>query len=207
MALNTYSALKAGIKTYLVGFFDDATEAVIGDFIAVAEADMFRNLRLRHGIARATALVTDGYVALPSDCVQVERVTLLGNPDRPLDPVTLDFAGRAPATGAPGYYCVTGTEVEIVPAPTGEGAQIELVYYRRPLPLSDETPTNWLLDLSPDLYLYATLAAAAHWIADPQRGALWRAEAERIKAELETDTTRASVGGSPLVMRPRRSIR
>lgn len=128
-------------------------------------------------------------------------------PDVVLGAATMDHTSRVrvrPFQCVPTSYSIEGNTLAIKPAPDAALiGEVEITYYRRPTALSDANPTSWLLDLSPDLVLYSTLAAAGHWIADPQRSALWRAESLRIAQELDVDTRTSSAGGSPLVMRSR----
>jgi hypothetical protein len=171
MALNTYSALQSSIAAWLMR--DDLT-AVIPDFITLAEADMNSRLRLRAMLTRATATLDEAYETLPSDYLQMYRVVVNDDQIRfsPTDLLSrhaLDYAGEAPK-----YYAITGSQLQLVPAPTALAtASIEMTYYARPTALSDSNTSNAILAASPAIYLYGALTQAAPYLGDDQRVQVW----------------------------------
>ena len=171
MSLSTYSDLKSSIANWLMR--DDLT-SVIPDFITLAEADMNSRLRLRSMLTRATATLDEAYETLPTDYLQMYRVMV--NEDRitfaPTDLLAkyaLDYAGEAPL-----YFSITGSQLQLVPAPSGSRtATIEMTYYARPTALSDSNTSNAILAASPGLYLYGSLVQAAPYQGDDQRVQTW----------------------------------
>jgi hypothetical protein len=47
--------------------------------------------------------------------------------------------------------------------------QAEIVYYGKIPALSDSNTSNWLLSLSPDIYLYGSLLQATPYLRDDER--------------------------------------
>jgi hypothetical protein len=205
MAITSYSDLKAAIRDNLVGHFISDDQA--GVFVALAEDGLNRRLRIRQMVERVTGAITSQYYPLPADFIEPVNVTLMSTPNVPLRVITPDYAdqqrGRL-AGHPPAYFCMTGTDLEVVPAPLGS-VTIELLYYSRIPALSADTPSNWLLSRASDLYLASALLQAAPYVMDPQRGAFWKGIGDAAEAELRAESDRALYGTSPLVRRLRRS--
>jgi hypothetical protein len=201
MAISTRDELVDVVQDYLVGH--TLSDAVVQTQIALAEADINRNLRHRRMMTSATAdLGDDISVTVPSDWLEAIRVTL---DDDILHPITLDqaeFQQNIRDGATPRFYTISGDQIMIIPEPTAGGA-VQMHYFAAVPALADDNPDNWLLLNHPDLYLYATLSMAATYIADPQRGAMWRAEALRIMDELRSETMASRYSGSPLIARSR----
>jgi len=201
VALATYSDLQASAAEWL--HRDDLT-ARIPDFIALAEARMARELRLRRMKTTATLNASAGLptVALPADWLEFARLRLLA-PDLALHYLGSQAATeyRASDTGAPRRYAIEGASLVLYPTPDA-AYSIEAVYYARLAALS-ATPTNWLLSEAPGLYLFGALVESAPYIGDDARISLWegryQAEAENVRA---TDA-RAAASGSALRVRGR----
>lgn len=186
MALNgTYDGLKASVADFLNR--GDLT-AVIPDFIALAEAQMFRKFaaRQRAGQDIPRRLVdtdtlgfSDGAtsVAVPSDFVSPLTLTI---PDASTgDPVELDYLDlpnfravqeAACLTGQkPAYYTVLGSNILIYPE-ADAAYSATLTYFIR---LDALSSTNWILTDHPDAYLYGALMQSAPYLADDPRIAVW----------------------------------
>jgi hypothetical protein len=171
LALNTFAALQASIAGWLNR--DDLT-AVIPDFIALAEADMNSRLRLRSMLTRATATLDEAYETLPTDFLGMYRVVVNDDqirfaPTDLLAQYALDWAGEAPM-----YYAITGSQLQLVPAPTALAtATIEMTYYARPAALSASNASNAILAASPGIYLYGSLVQASPYLGDDARVQTW----------------------------------
>lgn len=205
MAITNYSQLKASIGDWLNR--GDLT-SVIPDFIALAEARFNRDVRTRQMVKRATALLDAGYITLPPDWVEAKNIqinTSFG--PRKLEYVTLEHAdqlrlGAGDAAGDPHYFNITGSQLEIIPRPSGE-PEVEMTYYARIPALSDSNTTNWLLTAWPDMYLYGALAHAAPYLKDDERVAVWAAFYDRALQEITDSDARAQYSGSVLKSRAR----
>ncbi len=166
MAITNYTQLQSSIASWLLR--DDLT-AVIPDFITLAEAQFNREIRNRKMIKRATATIDSQYSAVPSDWLQNVDLVMETNPVTTLQFVTSEqldrLRGSNSATGNPAVYTVVGQELEVLPVPASNSTLTgELTYYGKIDALSASTATNWLLNSSPDIYLYGTLLQSAPYL-------------------------------------------
>lgn len=171
MALDgSYDGLKASVADFLNR--GDLASA-IPDFITLAEAQMTRRFagRLRQGlpvprrmIVRADAAIAAGseYVPAPAD-FHGPIDFVLG------DTLVLDYLDStnlaqekqlARVIGAPCWYALVGSELQLYPAADQDYAG-ELTYIARVPALSEASPANWILTDYPDAYLYGALVQSA----------------------------------------------
>ena len=182
MAFDSYTSLQSEIADYLAR--DDLT-AKIPTFIALAEAKFNRGLFVRQMEQRSTALIDlnsdePEYISLPLDFQSMRRVRVSSVQGKP----RLDFKSGVQAdeyryqsgdvTGLPKYFTVLGDEIELIPTPDA-AYTVEMVYRRNVLALSADNPTNWLLQLAPDAYLYGALLESAPYTKEDERIAVWGA--------------------------------
>lgn len=212
MAITDYASLQSTVADWLLR--SDLT-AVIPTFIQLAEARMNRDERLRtlESEESGTLATTGGSdaVTLPADFHSVITMDLVGIAgifnNEPLEYITpREFKRKQRdncfATGVPLYYTIIGGQFRLVPTPDTD-YELALDYNVKLAALSVSNTTNWLLENSPDLYLYATLCESAPYLDQDERIATWiggyneRAEAFRIEADAKR------YNGSPLKMRAR----
>lgn len=180
MALDTYANLQTSIANWLGR--DDLT-SYIPDFISLAETAIQNGinpttpgLRVRELLRRATATLDEEYEQVPTDYLQMERltITVAGN-EYPLDflsnvELTQTYGTTAP--GTPTAYAVVGETIQFGPAPSS-AIPMEMVYYRTIPKLSDSNTTNVVLTNYPNLYLFASLLMAEPFLKNDQRLATW----------------------------------
>ena len=198
MTLSTYSGLLTSLAGWLMR--DDLT-AVLPDFVALAEADMFARLRLRAMLTRATTTISgDGYESLPDDFLQMWRLTLDGR-EIEFSP-TVRMAGYAEGYrgSAPLYFSVIGESLQFAPVGPTPGGLLEMTYYARPEALSDDNQSNALLLASPALYLYGALVQSAPYLADDARVQTWATLYQEAANVLQAADDAAEFAG-PLVIR------
>jgi hypothetical protein len=203
MAITTYSELKTAVADWLNR--SDLTSA-IPNFIALAEAEMNRQIRHRKMVTRATATLDTPYFAVPSDWKETIRFQLNTNPITPLVFVTpeqlLEDSQKYSAANQPMFYTSIGQQFEVLPQPDGS-YEAELLYYAKLPSLSDAAPTNWLLTESPDIYLYATLIQSAPYLKEDERTPVWTAMYDRLVSDMLLADERARIGSSKLKARIR----
>jgi hypothetical protein len=203
MAITTYSELKTAVADWLNR--SDLTSA-IPNFIAMAEAQMNRQVRHRKMVTRATATLDTPYFAVPSDWKETIRFQLNTNPVTPLVFVTpeqlLEDSQKYSAGNQPLFYTTIGQQFEVLPQPDGS-YEAELLYYAKIPSLSDGAPTNWLLTESPDIYLYATLIQSAPYLKEDERTAIWTSLYEKLVEDMRVADERARIGSSKLKARIR----
>ena len=197
MAISTYAELQAAVGDFLNR---DDLSAVIPSFIALTEADHTRKLRHWRMETRADITVGARYVDIPTGWLETVRFALTG-----YDGLTLashaDMARERVASldtaGQPLEYAMTGGQFEFRPTPDADYAG-EIVYLQQITPLSDAAPTNWLLTLAPDVYLYGALTQSAPYLKDDQRMAVWAALYQSALDGLNIESERAKQSGAGL---------
>lgn len=203
MAITTYSELKTAVADWLNR--SDLTSA-IPNFIALAEAQMNRQIRHRKMVTRATATLDTPYFSVPADWKETIRFQLNTNPVTPLVFVTpeqlLEDSQMYSAANQPMFYTTVGRQFEVLPQPDGS-YEAELLYYAKIPSLSDAAPTNWLLTESPDIYLYATLIQSSPYLKEDERTAIWTSLYEKLVEDMRVADERARIGSSKLKARIR----
>jgi hypothetical protein len=177
-------------------------EGFVPTFIALAEADMARELRHWQMEARATTTLAAQYVDKPTDWLETIRFIIPGKVQ--LEAVnratmTLWRARQEDATGRPRFYSHSAGQFELWPTPDGSYTG-EIVYYRRPAPLTAAAPENYLLDMAPDAYLYGALTHAGTFLAD-ERAPMWQAAFQSAVGRINGENSRAVASGLRLSRR------
>jgi hypothetical protein len=175
MALNTFTALKASIADFLNR--DDLT-AVIPDFIALAEAQINRDIRHWKMEARSSGQQSSGdeYMQIPADWVETIRLHLTGTGTTVVNLVSRDSmadkrSAQEDTTGTPIMYTHADGQFQLYPTPSTD-TDFELLYFQK-IPSLISNSDNWLLLEAPDVYLYGALLHSAPYLAEDQRVAVW----------------------------------
>jgi len=198
MALTTYAELQTSIADWLNR--TDLT-ATIPDFIALAEAEMKR--RLRVAVVRDDDFdIDDVEVDLPSDLGELRSLRLIsstGTLDAPLRRCTMEMLNERKAregtTGRPTDYAILGDKLYVAPEPDTTYTA-ELIYFQALVPLSDTETTNAILDDAPDAYLFGSLLQAAPYLEHDERIATWREKFDRAIDQLNEQRQQQEYSGS-----------
>ena len=178
MALSTFTELKEAVADWLDR--SDLT-ARIPDFIALAEARINRELRIRPMEVRSTMYTTvdQQYFNLPGGYIQMRNIQLNTNPTTPLEYITPEMLDRlygSTTTGKPRAYTLIGDEIQLAPIPDS-AYQIEMAFYEKFTALGDGTSgtvtSNWLTKNAPDVLLYGALMEAEPFIKNDERIPVW----------------------------------
>ena len=178
MALSTFTELKDAIADWLDR--SDLT-ARIPDFIALAEARINREIRIRPMEVRSTMTTTAGnqYFNLPGGYIQMRNIQLNTNPTTPLEYITPEMLDRlygSSTTGKPRAYTLIGDEIQLAPIPDS-AYTLEMAFYEKFTALGDGTSgtvtSNWLTKNAPDILLYGALMEAEPFIKNDERVAVW----------------------------------
>ncbi len=178
MALGTYTELKDAIADWLDR--SDLT-ARIPDFIALAEARINRELRIRPMEVRSTMYTTadQQYFNLPGGYIQMRNIQLNTNPTTPLEYITPEMLDRlygSTTSGKPRAYTLIGDEIQLAPIPDS-AYQVEMAFYEKFTPLGDGSAgtvtSNWLTANAPDVLLYGALMEAEPFIKNDERIPVW----------------------------------
>ena len=154
----TYATLQTDVASYL--HRDDLTAKMPG-FVALAEAEIFRELAVREVETTATGTTTGALIALPVDFASMVRVTV-SQFGREME---LAYGGDlyTTDTGCPQRYTIEGASIRFH---GGSGYAYTLYYKATIPPLSDTQTTNWVLDNAPDLYLFASIMQTCNYTQD-----------------------------------------
>jgi len=195
MSFENYAALQAEIVDYLEQ--DDVTTK-IPSFIRLAESRFERELSVHWMEAAATGFIDTQAVNLPVDFL--EMVALFVSSTTPATrpqyypPHRLFSLSTSSLSGTPRIYTILGTQMYFAPDPTGVvlGTYPYTIHYRQQIPkLTVNNPTNWLLTLAPDLYLYGALLEAQPFLDDDERLLVWTSMYERSKDSMVSLDARA----------------
>ena len=173
-----YETLQTNIAAFLNR--EDLTDQ-IPMFIELAEARIRRDLRDRRQQVRAEAMVYAEYMSLPCDHVETIRVIADGKILRLADKFNIE---RFEILGPVAFYRHYNDQLQFMPAPDPDlGAKVVIEYTAEVTRCSADNPTNWLLEQSPDVYLYGSLIAAEGYLHDDTRIPLWaQAYGEAVSA-------------------------
>ncbi len=196
MTLANYGELVTELEAYLNRA--DFTPR-IPTFISLTEARLNRLLDDPEMEVRATATGTGQYTTLPADFKRMVGVST-GN-DFALEQIS---GGRLTSldqtiTGTPRFYAIADGSISF--APINSAANITMLYIRRIPALTAAAPTNWLLTMAPDLYLYGTLLQAHLFGWFDERLPIFKAAFDEVIGEMRADAADRRWGSAPLAPR------
>ena len=206
MALSTFTELKAAVADWLDR--SDLT-ARIPDFIALAEARVNRDLRIRAMEVRSTMTTTAGkqYFNLPTNYIQMRNIQLNTNPVTPLEYITPEMMDRlygSSTTGKPRAYTLIGDEIQLSPIPDS-AYYLEMAFYEKFSPLGDGTGgsvvSNWLTSNAPDVLLYGSLLEAEPFIKNDERIGVWVNAYNSAVTKIQSADARDRHSGSAMRVR------
>lgn len=186
MTIATYSDLKAAVPNWLRRA---DLAAMAPDFIMLAEREMDRTLRTALQLGRQALSIDAEFIAAPAGLRMVRSVRLTSGGGRVLREVTPEQMARRKAgaqglTGPPRWFTVIGAQIEVWPVPDkAYAATVEL--QAGVTPLSDDNPSNWILEGHPDAYLFGALAAGAAYAKNDERAAAFQAQFERVLGDIQ----------------------
>jgi hypothetical protein len=201
MALTSYSTLKTAVANYL-GRSDLTSQ--IPDFITLAEVRLAREIRTRKLLKSVTTTTTagDSTVEIPSDFLEMRDIYLAGNPRITLNyesPSSFTRNAQAEESGKPGFYTLLGQEFDLAPIPD-KAYTVELLYYFKPVALSDSVASNEFLANYPDALLYASLLESEPYLMNDARIAVWSSLYDRAINNINTSDQNSEFAGVPLSM-------
>lgn len=191
MSLNTYDGLKASIANWL-NRTDLATE--IPDFIALAEDRLSQEVRVPT-IEKTISITldTNGAFDIPADFLELKYAFYN---DNPLQRVSLnELRDFASTSGSPDIFAREARKFIFQPIPTMTATdKLNLIYYKNVPVLSALNPTNELLEMGPQLYLYGSLVEASNFLgSDPSR---WETSYQSALSRLLLHARTAEFAGS-----------
>lgn len=176
-------------------------DTVIPDLISLAEARIYRELRVRQMETTLSVTIASGVAAIPTGYRELKFAYLDGSPTTKLARKDAEFIYQNYPTrasgGTPKFIARDGSNFIFGPYPT-DGDTLKGTYYKRLPALSVSNTTNWLTDDCPDLILWASLCEAAPYVMDDERVALWESKYANAKAKAQRESDDEEFSGSPL---------
>lgn len=142
--------------------------------------------------ARLNRLLEDPNMEVATTLPLVADAATLPDDFGTLVSASFDLPGSANAYA----YTISDGELQFDGAPPSSSAV--LVYRRRIPALTASNPTNWLLTIAPDVYLYGCLVQIEGYDADDSRVSGWKSLYDEAVAELDRDGARRKWGAGPL---------
>lgn len=186
MAITDYASLQTAVGRWLN---KTNLAADIPDFIALAEAEMRRRLRLNGDIVRREFSVDGDYAGVECRAKTITSIRLNGCDDGDLiyaTPEGLNAQRAEEPPNRPTHYTVIGNLIWFWPAPdtTYDGVIEYVADFER---LSNTCRSNLILEKYPDIYLYGALREAAPFLRDDERVAMWQARFDRAIEQANQD--------------------
>lgn len=199
MAISTYSELKTAVANWINR--DDLTDR-IPEFIALAEAQFNRELRIRGMEGRYTAntVASQRAYMLPGGYIQMRNFQLNTSPLGALTYVTPEIYDRlwgGSQVGTPKMYTIVANEILLGPVPDGV-LEMEMDFYKDFDSLSSTVDSNWVLDNAPDVYLYGSLLNAEPFLMNDERVGVWSAFFENAIKNINSADARDRHSGSAM---------
>lgn len=181
MAITSFSTLKSSIADWLDQ--DDIGDA-IDTMIDLAEARIYRELRIKPMETALSVTISSGVAAVPSDYLELRYAYVDTNPVTPLQVkspqfIHLDYPQRS-SDAVPIYIARDGSNFIFGPYPDSNYT-IKGSYYAKLDALSTSNETNWFITNAPDLLLYGALVHSAAYLEDDNRLTMWEAAYQQVK--------------------------
>jgi hypothetical protein len=194
MPLSTYDELRAAIaKT--ANRTDADFAASVPDFIALAEAEMRREIRARGEVQTLDLTIDDVTYPLPCGFDGMVAFNGTGAVNRGWTFVGIDTMDREFVPGANNYSL--SADSLYFSRPPGD---VRMRYRALFNALGPRVRCNWVLLKHPDAYLYGALKHAAPWLEDDARIGTWETLFSQAIADINRQAINQQNGG-PLVMR------
>ena len=203
MSIASYSELKTAVGTWL--HRSDITDQ-IPDFIALAEAKIYRRLRIRAMELSFSSAIASGVIAVPTGYVELKHARVDTNRSSPLarksdEWVYHNYPVRS-ADGLPKFIAREADNFIFGPYPDSTYT-IKGVIFRRLSALSTSNTTNWFTANAPDVLLFGALCEAAPYLGKDARIPIWEAKFSSVVDDIQRENDREDASGSPPFMTAR----
>lgn len=200
MAISTYSELQTAVINRL---HRANLTSLVPDFIALGEARIYRDLRIRCMETALSSTIASGVIAVPSGYVELKHAYIDGSPSGKLTRKNADFVYQnyptRSADGKPKFIAREADNFIFGPYPDS-AYTVKGIYYKRLDALSDSNTTNWFTSNAPDILLFAVLCEAADHISNDAAMMKWEQKYIQIKDRIQRENDAEEFSGSPLSM-------
>ena len=199
MSISTYSELKSAVANRLRR---SDTSSYVDDWITLAEADIYRRLRVKDMETALSVTISSGVAALPSGYIDLKFAYVNANPVTRLKRKTAawiyeKYPTRS-AQGIPVFVGREGSNLIFGPYPDSNYS-INGVYYKSLGAVS--STAHALFTTNPDVYVYGSLLMAVRELKDDKGIARWTPLYEQAitNAQAASDKEDYSGGGLEMV--------
>lgn len=189
----TYTSLYNDISSYLERT-DAATLAKIPTFIMLAEQTLASEIKFLGNLTVNQSNMVSGNPVITKPARWRKTVSMNVTVDGVKQPVFLrtyeymrQYWPDEAQEDVPKYYGDYDYTHWLV-APTPDAAyDFEVMYYEEVQPLDATNQTNWFTQYAPQAMLYGSLLQAMPFLKNDERMPMWRAEYDKIVAQLKTE--------------------
>lgn len=205
MPFTNRTDLRVSIASWLMRPGDaELTDSVLNDIIVLMEADAFRRLDLNDVETHDAAFaVSSEFTTLPTGFKGFRRAPRLnGDPSWRLklySPSQMDDEFDFTTTGDPRAYCIEANQLRLA-IPPSSARTLDITYFGAPPAITDAA-SNFIMDASPDLYLYGSLVHSAPFIGEDGRMTMWKGFYEQALSTIAAADRRKKWSGTPGEMR------
>ena len=200
--ISTYAELQTAVQKWAKRADLDS---LIPDFIRLAELRVNRNLRIRKMETRHTSstVAEQAYYGLPDNYVQMRSFKLNTSPLTDLEyltPERMDTVWAGSQTGQPKAYTIVGDEIRLAPTPDS-AYTMEMLFWRKPVSLSDSNTSNFMLSANPDALLYGALIELCSYSENDKGVLKWTQLFNESMNAVQTEDDRDRASGGALQVR------
>ena len=203
MAISTFAELKTAISNWIERPDLDSTR--IPEFVALGEARIYREVRIRAMEAALSDTIASGVISVPSDYIALKVAYVSGSPTVKLARQDADYIYRMYPTRSseskPRYIAQEGGNFIFGPYPDS-AYTIAGTYYKRLPALSDSNTTNWFTDNAPDVLLFACLVESVAFTGDQESLAVWETKYTRARDMINKEERNERRSGSAMASTP-----
>lgn len=200
--IETYADLQSEVTDWLS---NSKIAGKVQTCIQLAEARIRNDILIRRMELPYHGTFDGAVIFLPEDCEAVQRLMFYDGSGKE---VTVPYASVASVeqytttTGDPVGYTLTDQAIMLYPTP-GVARQFTLYYIPYVADLSGSNNTNWLLDRSPNVYLFGACLEAAAYLQDKDLVALYESRYTQALDSLFRASERQRMpSNTPLIARP-----
>jgi hypothetical protein len=191
--LMTYTSLFNDISSYLERT-DTATLDKIPTFIMLAEQTLASEIKFLGNLTVNESTMVSGNPVITKPARWRKTVSMNITVDGERRPVFLrtyeflrQYWPNEASEDVPKYYADYDYTHWLV-APTPDAAySFEVMYYEEVQPLDATNQINWFTQYAPQAMLYGSLLQAMPFLKNDERMPMWRAEYDKIVAQLKTE--------------------
>jgi hypothetical protein len=192
----SYSELQTAIGTNWLNRTD--LDDRIPAFIAMAEEDIRADLK--QAVIREALVLDSNAVALPAACGELRSVRYNDSSRQYSVNMTSESnlaALRRTGSGTPAWGAVVDNTLLLDVDPDTDYTA-EIVYFEELVPLSDDAPTNSVLEDFPSIYLYGALIHSAPYLEHDERLTTWVSMYDRAVQKANKRREDSEFGSAPM---------